>query len=55
MKPDRKGYKDFYSGNVSNPFNEGTYRGREWQRGFNVAYFENLKKVKSEEQKRGGN
>ncbi len=52
MKPDSEGFKDFYKGQISNPYNEGTYRHREWQMGFNKAYFQNLEKVKRGEEKR---
>jgi hypothetical protein len=36
-----RGYADFFKGNL-----ESTYRGmlrKEWARGFNTAYFENMK------------
>ena len=32
------------------PYNSNTMQHREWQRGWNTAYFENLKKVKQREQ-----
>ena len=35
--------------NRSNPFNSNTYSYREWERGYNDAYFENLEKVKAKE------
>ena len=44
-----KGYSDFKKGRVLNPFHEDTMQFREWNRGFNVAYFEQLKKVKEYE------
>jgi len=44
-----KGYTDFKRGRVSNPFHQDTMQFREWNRGFNVAYFEQLKKVKEYE------
>lgn len=47
-----KGQKDFRSGTIENPFNEGTHRYKEWERGFNSAYFENLEKVKKVEKAR---
>tara|TARA_R100001443_G_scaffold116219_2_gene136070 strand:- start:7044 stop:7235 length:192 start_codon:yes stop_codon:yes gene_type:complete len=47
-----KGKKDFYKGNITNPFNEDTYRNKEWQRGFNMAYFEQLERVKNHENRR---
>ena len=47
-----KGYKAFWRGNLINPYNIGTYRNKEWERGFNKAYFEQLKKVKGYEARR---
>lgn len=44
-----KGYSDFKKGKLMNPFHEDTMQFREWNRGFNVAYFEQLKKVKEYE------
>lgn len=44
-----KGYSDFKKGRLLNPFHEDTMQFREWNRGFNVAYFEQLKKVKEYE------
>lgn len=44
-----KGYSDFKKGRILNPFHEDTMQFREWNRGFNVAYFEQLKKVKEYE------
>jgi len=44
-----KGYSDFKKGRLMNPFHEDTMQFREWNRGFNVAYFEQLKKVKEYE------
>jgi len=44
-----KGYRAFWKGNLINPYNTGTYRNKEWERGFNKAYFEQLKRVKKHE------
>ena len=44
----------FERGIVSSPFNPNTMQTREWQRGFNSAYFANLKKVKNYEFRRRG-
>ena len=41
-----KGYTDFKHGRVFNPFHKDTMQHREWLRGFNKAYFEQLKKVR---------
>ena len=49
MKANDKGYKDFTSGRIINPYNLNTYRHKEWERGLNKAYFEQLKKVKGYE------
>ena len=46
-----KGYNDFKHGRVFNPFHKDTMQHREWLRGFNKAYFEQLKKVKQYEHK----
>ena len=46
-----KGYTDFKHGRVFNPFHKDTMQCREWLRGFNKAYFEQLKRVKEYELK----
>ena len=46
-----KGYTDFKHGRVFNPFHKDTMQCREWLRGFNKAYFEQLKRVKGNELK----
>lgn len=51
MKPFVQGIKDFKRGQISNPFNMGTSRAKDWEFGFNKAYFENLEKVKANERK----
>ena len=48
-----KGYKDFRRGVVVNPFPSDTMQYREWERGFNQAYYEQLKRVKEYEQATG--
>ena len=48
-----KGYKDFRQGRVVNPFLSNTMQYREWERGFNKAYYEQLKRVKGNEQATG--
>ena len=48
-----EGFKDFYNGNVTNPYAADTNSYRDWERGFNSAYFKNLEKVKDIEQKTG--
>lgn len=44
-----KGYADFWKGRIGNPFHKDTMQHREWDRGFNTAYFEQLKKVQGNE------
>ena len=40
------GYRAFTAGKITNPFTENTHFHREWERGFNAAYFENVIKTK---------
>ena len=44
-----KGVQSFKRGRVRSPFNLNSMQYREWLRGFNSAYFDNLKKVKNYE------
>ena len=44
-----KGYADFRNGRVGNPFHEDTMQYREWERGFNDAYYEQLKRIQQYE------
>jgi hypothetical protein len=37
-----KGQYAFKKGWLGNPYDPDTVQGKEWQRGFNAAYFENL-------------
>ena len=48
----RKGMDDFNKGRLSNPFHQNTMQYREWERGFNKAYFEKMRKVIKYEQNR---
>ena len=52
MKPFHEGKRGFYTGSLSNPYPKNSIRHRDWEYGFNVAYFENLKRVKEYESKR---
>lgn len=52
MKPVDEGVKGFYK-NLGNPYRAGNHNYREWERGFNKAYFENLRKIEDEDRKRG--
>ena len=40
-----KGFRAFHSGKIINPYMADTAFYKEWERGFNMAYFENLKRV----------
>jgi hypothetical protein len=51
MKPYEEGIKAFREGNLGNPHKPSTKQGREWEMGFNKAYFRNLERVKLNEQK----
>ena len=44
-----QGYSDFRRGRIGNPFHKDTMQHREWNRGFNKAYYEKLDKVKEYE------
>ena len=52
MKPFHKGIEAFKRGRIGNPYHPNTTDHRDWEHGFNKAYFSNLKKVKEDEQKR---
>jgi hypothetical protein len=41
-----QGQVAFKRGWMSNQYNPNTMQGKEWQRGFDKAYFENLDKLK---------
>lgn len=53
MKPFDEGVRAFKKGNLVNPYNKDTSRYRDWEFGFNQAYFDNLKKVQEREAKNG--
>ena len=42
-----KGRYAFVRGWIANPYSEDDPKGKEWQRGFNAAYFDNLDKMKA--------
>lgn len=46
------GYDSFKYGRVVSPFHRDTMQFREWNRGFNTAYYENVKRVKENESSR---
>ena len=43
----QKGHTAFHKGHMLSPFNFNTMQYREWLRGFNAAYYENLEKSNS--------
>ena len=48
------GYSAFKSGHkLSSPFSIHTMQHREWERGFNKAYYDQLKRVKEHERTKG--
>lgn len=48
------GYSVFKNGSsLTSPFDKDTMQHREWERGFNKAYFEQLKRVKEHERTTG--
>lgn len=47
-----RGYKDFGRGRITNPFHPDTMQHREWQRGFETAFADQLKRVQENEQSR---
>lgn len=49
-----QGYSAFKRGKIINPFHKDTMQCREWERGFNRAYFEQLKRVLKYEQTKAG-
>lgn len=40
-----QGYHAFYKGWLSNHYNPNSMAGKEWQRGFDYAYFENRDRI----------
>jgi len=51
MRPYEEGVKDFRVGSLGNPYKLDSKQNREWEMGFNKAYFRNLERVKLNEQK----
>ena len=48
----KQGMDAFRKGNLANPYGKTTNKYKQWEFGFNTAYFQNLEKVKEIEQKR---
>ena len=49
-----KGVSDFKRGRIMNPYHSNTMQAREWERGFNLSYFQKLERVKKDETRRRG-
>ena len=47
-----KGYDGFIYGKIRNPYGSDTMLYREWERGFNTAYYDNLTRGRHELRKR---
>ena len=41
----KKGFDAFTNPRYTNPYKASVYSHKEWERGFNKAYFENLRKL----------
>ena len=48
MKPYDKGYTAFSYGDFTNPYKKDTFEYKEWERGFNAAYFNNQQALKDQ-------
>jgi len=46
------GGRAFRGGYIENPYKPGTNQYKEWQRGFDAMYFENLEEVQKHESRR---
>lgn len=49
MRAFNEGYKAFKKGQLGNPHKPNTQEHRDWEFGFNKAYFQNLERVKERE------
>ena len=52
MKPFNEGYQSFLEGNLGNPYQVNTKDNRDWEMGFNKAYFKNKEQVLDKESRR---
>ena len=60
MKPFEQGYSIFVKGKLcegtkmlrGNPFHPGSVASKEWERGFNVAYYQNLERLDEQSERR---
>ena len=53
MNTFEQGRTAFYKWRITSPYNRDTYNDKEWQRGFNRGYFDNLERVKANEHRKG--
>jgi hypothetical protein len=51
-KPFNQGYRGFLVGNLTNPYPQNTKDHRDWEFGFNKAYFKNKEQVLDKESRR---
>lgn len=51
LSPFHRGLKDFFLGNITNPYEENTQDHRDWAFGFNKSYFANLEKINGKTEK----
>ena len=51
-KPFNQGYRGFLVGNLTNPYSQNTKEYRDWEFGFNKAYFKNKEQVLDKESRR---
>lgn len=51
LSPFHKGIKDFFRGQLVNPYQANTQDSRDWQFGFNKSYFSNLERINGKNQK----
>lgn len=62
MRPYERGHKaftrggqNFKKGGLDNPYEKDSQEYREWERGFNVAYFQNLERLNGDKKKAPSN
>jgi len=52
VKAYNQGYGAFIKGNLENPYYPDSYSYKEWERGFNAAYFYNLGRIERDKGKK---
>jgi len=53
MNAFEQGYRDFAEGQTINPYNASTSKYKDWELGFNKAYFRNINRAREDEARRG--